>query len=345
MKKQILALALASTMALLAACGGNGGNSGSQSSGSQSGGGASSSGVSSSDVSTPDTSKPDTSTPDVSAPDTSKPDTSAPDTSKPDGSQPDTSKPDTSKPEEKPVAPKPDAKTLTLNKSDFTLFKAGATYQLKAKAEPAGGKMTWSSSDEKVATVSENGTVTAVAPGSATITVTDASTGLTAKCIVRCRWEEKQPDNGGSSSQGGSSSESSKPAGNVDLSAFYSNISSQYDISLNFADSATLDAVYTGLTGIGTEQCLVYVNSLSMNTGEFALVQVKDSKDVATVKGILQARINFMVGDGNGPGGAWYPEATEEWKNNSRVVSNGNYVMMIVHESADSIVDAFNNLF
>ena len=45
--------------------------------------------------------------------------------------------------------------------------------------------------------------------------------------------------------------------------------------------------------------------------------------DVAAVKAILQARINYMVGDGNGPGGAWYPEAMDTWESQSRVVSSG----------------------
>ena len=44
-------------------------------------------------------------------------------------------------------------------------------------------------------------------------------------------------------------------------------------------------------------------------------------------------------------GGAWYPEPTRIWTENSRVVSNGNYVMMVVHENCDAIVDAFNALF
>ena len=49
--------------------------------------------------------------------------------------------------------------------------------------------------------------------------------------------------------------------------------------------------------------------------------------------------------DGNGPGGAQYPMAMDQWENNSRVVSNGNYVMMIVHENCDDIVSEFNALF
>ena len=84
---------------------------------------------------------------------------------------------------------------------------------------------------------------------------------------------------------------------------------------------------------------------MSMNNGEFGLVQVKDSADVDAVKAIFQARIDYMAGDGEGPGGAWYPGPTEQWTNNSRVVSNGNYVMMVVHENCDAIVAQFNALF
>ena len=79
---------------------------------------------------------------------------------------------------------------------------------------------------------------------------------------------------------------------------------------------------------------------MSMNMGEMALVQVKNSSDVAKVKSIFQARIDSMVN-----GGAWYPEPTRIWTEQSRVVSNGNYVMMVVGEDCDSIVKDFNALF
>lgn len=136
------------------------------------------------------------------------------------------------------------------------------------------------------------------------------------------------------------------PAANVDLTAFYNSVTSQYEFGpLELADSGLLDGYYAGLTGISTEQCLVYICMMSMNNGEFGLVQVKDSKDVAAVKAIFQARIDQMVGTDDNPGAAWYPGAIESWKNNSRVVSNGNYVMMIVHENCDGIVAQFNALF
>ena len=335
MKRRIFAAALACALILLSACGGGSSSTSSSTSGSSSSSSTSSSSSASGSL------EGDLSAPDASNPDGSNPDSSAPDASSPDGSSSAT---------EEPTA----ESSLSLSKSDFTLFKTGATWQLKAKAEPAGGEQSWKSSDEKVATVDEKGVVTAVGEGSATITVTDEDTGLSASCIVRVRVEEEQPNNGGSSSgsssSGSGSSSGSSSSGSqsskVDLSAFASQMMADYEFShLQLADASLMDSLYSGLSGVSTEQCLVYCTMMTMNDGEFVLVQVKDSKDVDTVKGILQARINYMAGDGENPGGAWYPGATEQWKNNSRVVSNGNYVMMVVHENCDDIVSAFNDLF
>lgn len=136
------------------------------------------------------------------------------------------------------------------------------------------------------------------------------------------------------------------PATGVDLEAFYEKVTGQYEFGfLGLANDDMLDGYYPGMTGIETEQCLVYICQISMNNGEFGLVQVKNSSDVAAVKAVFQARIDYMVGDGNGPGGAQYPMAMDAWENNSRVVSNGNYVMMVVHENCDQIVSKFNALF
>ena len=327
MKRRVFALTLALSMVLLAACGPKGEDN---SSGNQS-----SSTGSNSDMST-------------MAPDgsTSIPDSSAPDASQPDGSQPDGSG-STSSDSSQPPVDEPQAQaSLSLNRSDFTLCKAGATFQMKAKADPAGGALAWKSSDESVATVSDKGLVTAVAVGNATITVTDSETGLTASCIVRCNWEEQKPEEGGpadgsDSSSGSSSGDTSTPAGNVDLSAFASDIMGQYEFGmLQLLDADLMEQLYPGMGAVSAEQKLIYGTLMTMNNGEFGLVQVKDSKDVDTVKSIFQTRIDGMIN-----GGAWYPEPTRIWTENSRVVSNGNYVMMVVHENCDAIVDAFNALF
>ena len=63
----------------------------------------------------------------------------------------------------------------------------GDTYQLTATLQPEDTryrKVTWTSSNPAVATVSSEGLVTAVAKGAATITVTTVTGGFTAKCKV-----------------------------------------------------------------------------------------------------------------------------------------------------------------
>ena len=109
---------------------------------------------------------------------------------------------------------------------------------------------------------------------------------------------------------------------------------------LSLAEDAMAEGFYPGLTGISAAQRLVYICMMTMNNGEFVLVQVDNAGDVDAVKAILNARIATMV-----DGGAWYPESTEIWTNSSRVVSNGNYVMMVVHPDCDTIVSEFNALF
>lgn len=317
MKKKIMTLTLALAMALLAACGGGASSSTPNGSGSQ-----------------PDTSvtEPDQSAPDGSG-DNSTPDASEPDASEPDGSG------------DASVVPLPDDPTLSLNRADFTLFTAGSTFQLKAS--PAGGSLTWTSSDESVATVSDNGTVTAVAVGTATITAKDASTGLTATCIVRCDWEDEAPENGGSSSSGDTSTGGSSSSASVDLQAFFDTINADYEMPFMMEmDSAALDSYFPGLSALSTQQLVAYQCALSPSpAGDVVLVQLTNSSDVNTVKELFQDRIDYMTGADGGQPGAWYPGPTEMWLNSSRIVSSGSYVMLVVNENCDAIVDAFNALF
>ena len=332
MKRRTLSLVLACALsvALLSACGSKGNDS--SVSGSASGsllpGGSSS----------------------VSA-DISHPDGSAPDQSEPDASSPDGSKSD--------AVQEPSATaSLSLNKNSFTLSKAGATYRLKYTLSPEGGKVTFSSSDEKVATVNAKGTVTAVAPGSAVITV--SSGDLTAQCTVKCSWTaskpaeskpaESKPAESAKPSAPSQSAQDKLPAQEekaVDLAAFFTKIEKDHNMSsMEAADSELIENCYPGLSAIQTQLLAVYMCMMNPSpNGDVVLVQVKDSKDVDAVKAILQARIQYMVGDGNGPGGAWYPEPTEMWENNSRIVTHGNYVMMVADFECDNIVNAFNALF
>ena len=75
---------------------------------------------------------------------------------------------------------------VSLNKDSLNLY-VGDNETLTATVEPTDAtnqKVTWSSSAESVATVDANGVVAAVAPGTATITVTTEDGGKTATCAV-----------------------------------------------------------------------------------------------------------------------------------------------------------------
>lgn len=106
-----------------------------------------------------------------------------------------------------------------------------------------------------------------------------------------------------------------------------------------------LDVYYPGLTAIPTNQLVVYQPMMSSVVCEIALVEVKDRTNVPAVLSLLQARIDSQVGTDDEPGGVWYPASIEGWKNSSRIVSNGSYIMMIAYEKCDEVVAAFDALF
>ncbi len=71
--------------------------------------------------------------------------------------------------------------------SEALTISLGGTASLTATVEPADASnktVTWSSSDEKVATVSDEGLVTAISEGTCSVTVTTTDGGFTASCSV-----------------------------------------------------------------------------------------------------------------------------------------------------------------
>ena len=87
-----------------------------------------------------------------------------------------------------------DAESVTLDKTELSLTEAGGTATLVPTFAPEGATatLTWTSSDPAVATVDEQGLVTAVAPGAATITAA-LENGQTAECQVTCAWGDAPP--------------------------------------------------------------------------------------------------------------------------------------------------------
>ena len=136
---------------------------------------------------------------------------------------------------------------------------------------------------------------------------------------------------------------SAPAADSVDLNAFYESVASAQGENWPFmmlAEGEMLDGFFPGLTAIATKQCYAYLPAMSAVAAEFVLVEVENASDVEAVKAILQARIDTQV-----DGGAWYPETIEGWKTNSRIVTNGNCIMLAVFSDVDAIVSEFNGLF
>lgn len=207
--------------------------------------------------------------------------------------------------------------TVALDKSELTFTSAGETAQLTADSK---AELTWTSSDESVASVDAAGLVTAVAPGTAEITVS-AGEGVTAVCTVKCDWEVT-----------------------VDLTAFFETLFTDPDNTPAVMDLSEmpelLDSYYPGLSDIETIQCSVYMPMITAVPFEIALVQVADKADVDAVKAILQARIDQETANHHN-----YPAVIENWEVYSRIVDNGSYVMMVAYSECDAFVDAFNALF
>lgn len=139
----------------------------------------------------------------------------------------------------------------------------------------------------------------------------------------------------------------SAPASTADLQSFYEGLFDKYE---NFNASMALegdalDNWYAGLTALSPKQTVIYTPMISAVVCEIALVEVNNAADVQKVKDIFQSRIDYQVGTDNEPGGAWYPASIEGWKTESRIVSKGNCVMLVVGEYCDDIVADFNGLF
>ena len=119
-----------------------------------------------------------------------QPEVEEPDVTAPDGTQmpedPDVTEPDPGT-TTAPAASKyetasklPDG--LTLSTTDFTMKAAGETHTIQVSG--GSGSYTWLSEDDGVASVDQNGKVTAISRGTINVLVTDGS--KKAVCIVRC---------------------------------------------------------------------------------------------------------------------------------------------------------------
>ena len=83
---------------------------------------------------------------------------------------------------------------ITVNQSSVTLTEVGKSTQLVAFVLPENAsnkKVTWTSSDDKIAVVDETGLVTAAGEGNATVTAVTEDGGFTAQCEVKVGKEKE----------------------------------------------------------------------------------------------------------------------------------------------------------
>ena len=241
--------------------------------------------------------------------------------------------------------------TLTLSKTELTMEAPEATYQLKADVTGTEEEVMWTSDDENVVVVFEDGTITAVAPGTATIT---ASVGeLTAECVITCDWAtEEETTEDESVAEEPTTDEpaveepSTEPStSSVDLAAFYetiiTSVSEDNRPFMMELDAETAEMIYPGMGAIATNQKVLYMPGMSAVACEISMVECANAADVETVKTIFQTRINTQV-----EGGAWYPETIEGWKNNSKIVVKDNFVcLFVIPEGMMDAASEFEKLF
>ncbi len=138
--------------------------------------------------------------------------------------------------------------------------------------------------------------------------------------------------------------QSAPVAGAVDLNAFVMSLAEKYGeefaANANVVEFGMHADLYPGIDSINTKQLVIYQPMMGAVVCEIALAEVADATDVEAVKTIFQNRIDAQV-----DGGAWYPASIEGWQNNSRLISNGNFVMMIAWDYCDEAVSSFNGLF
>lgn len=260
-------------------------------------------------------SDPDTS---VAAPEVSLPDVSAPDVSE----------------------GKIEEVTIALNKTDFTLKAANASYKLRAAVTGVeNAKVVWTSSDEEIVTVDENGVVTAVAPGTATITAVVDGTELAAKCIVRASFKVEPAPEQKPEEKPAEPAPEEKPV--VDNAARYVAALNaggsellQYNQIYTAADAdAPLALEYVGLSGEMTSQFAISFSMVNTKAFGMAAVMPAAGQQQAVVAGLNSyvARIQQMFE-------RYLPDQYEIAKAARVVTLSDGTVLLVMCEGQDAVL-------
>ncbi len=155
---------------------------------------------------------------------------------------------------------------------------------------------------------------------------------------------------GGSGNSGGETAD-------VDLESFYAGLAEEYgwtedvegitddQLLLSTIEGEMLESYYPGLSEIPSKQLVAKAPTMSSVVNEVVFLQCETEEDAEKAAEIFQARIDYQVGDETNPGGAWYPESIESWKQ-AQVVREGTYAALIaVTNNGAEIAEAFTQQF
>lgn len=183
--------------------------------------------------------------------------------------------PPTAKPSPTPTAtPEPKVNSIVLNRKDFTLSNPGDTWQMVATISPAGADVDiiWISEDTDVATIDENGLVTAVNHGSTTISATAG--GVTEECIVRV---SGYASSGGSGSTGSSSGSLSLSHSDVTI---HSGTGETFMLKVNGAGDGSTITYSSDKSGVASVESNGRVKAVSNGTATISVtVKTADGKE------------------------------------------------------------------
>lgn len=183
----------------------------------------------------------------------------------------------------------PAIESLDISKSSMTM-KPGATNTLSVTVSPEDANisgMTWTSSDEAVATVDQEGNVTAVADGTATITASIGETTATCDVTVNSKSSSNNGGSAGNSSGSSGSNSNSNSTGSSSGSGSGNNSSSAPAATSTaygaipfsaiagtqewFGIDSNNDAFLATLNNINAYRAAVGVSPLSVDSGLTAI--------------------------------------------------------------------------
>lgn len=134
----------------------------------------------------------------------------------------------------------------------------------------------------------------------------------------------------------------------VDLNDFYQKLAKDYDWDDDYMgeiEGDILNEYYPGLADIPAKQFIAKTPVMGAEANEIVLMECENAEDAAAAAEILEGRIRYQVGDGEGPGGAWYPEAMEQWSH-GQVITEGNYAFLAVSaKNQDDLAERIHALF